>query len=84
MLVVQDIWFMRACISPFKSLLSGDGGQGFGLAAGWHGDVCQRRFLCGEAAADVGGHHGAGNHQTAAGGHLEVRTHTDTHTLEGP
>lgn len=65
--------------SLIKSRLSGDGGEGFGLAAGRHSDVCERRLLRVEAAADVGGHHRAGNHQTAAGSHLEVRTHTHTH-----
>lgn len=70
-------------VSPsIKSFLSGDGGEGFGLAAGWHGDMRQRRLLCGEASADVGGHHGAGNHQTTAGSHLEVRTHTNKNGLE--
>lgn len=63
---------MCAALSPVRSLLPGDGGEGFGLAAGWHGDVCERGLLRGEAAADVGGHHRAGNHQAAAGSHLEV------------
>lgn len=68
------------------SVLSGDGGEGSGLATGRHGDVSERRLLCGQATADAGRHHGAGNHQTAAGGHLEVRTHAQMNNygaLEG-
>lgn len=63
------------------SFVLGDGSKGFELAAGWHGNVCKRRLLCGKASGDAGGHHRVGNHQTAAGSDLEVRMQTSyTHT----
>lgn len=76
---VSGNWEGNRIGESMKSLVSGDGGEGFGLAAGRHGNLCERGLLCGKAAADVGGHHGAGNHQTTAGSHLEVRN-THTHT----
>ena len=69
------------CVSRYLTRFpSGDGGEGPGMAAGRHGNVRERRLLRGEAAADAGGRHGAGDHQTAAGGRLEVRIHKHTHT----
>jgi len=65
---------------------SGGRGEGSGLAAGRHGNVCQCRLLGGRKSDDGGGGDGAGDHEAAAGGHLEVhthartRTHTHTHT----
>lgn len=50
---------MHVCV---QSHLSGGRGKGFRLAAGWNGDVHERRLLRGKATADVGGHHRTGNH----------------------
>lgn len=66
------------------SSLSGDGIKGSELASGWHGDVRQCGLLRVTAAADVGGHHRAGNHQAAAGNRLEVRTQTPVFCFPEP
>ena len=57
---------------------SGDRSQGPWPAAGWHGNVRQRRLLCGSAAAHAGGRHRAGHHQAPTRGHLEVGPHRAT------
>lgn len=52
-------------ISPSEVSFSlpGDGVEGSELAPGWHGDVCERRLPGVKAAAGVGGHHRAGDHE---------------------